>query len=484
MAREWLQTESRRFKVAVAAVSLLVAAGLGTLDYRIGPVISFGLLYLLPISMAAWFAGQRSGLLVALVSAAAWIAADVMQVRAYSAVQYWDSICGLGVFVAVSLLVSYLKASNVSLEEKVLEKTAALSEEVAERKQTAQALRSSEEQLRLMIANVKDYAIFMLDAKGDVVSWNEGAQRLTGYRESEILGQPLSRLFPEEDVQADRPREAIETAAIQGSFEDEGLRVRKDATRFWGVLVLTALKDPKGALQGFSVSLHDVTRRKQLEDEVLEASEGERRRIGRDLHDELGQELTGIAFLSKELEDTLAARQLPESSDAASIVGHINRAIDRTRTLSKGLAPVELEAEGLMTALADLGRHVEDVFKINCEFRCDPPILIHDAAVAVNLYRIAQEAVSNAIRHGRARNITIDLRLTGNQDVLTVTDDGIGIRLGASSSKGMGLRVMAYRSRSIGGSLRVQRDPKGGTVVSCSVARDEKPKERTKDGGS
>ncbi len=470
MTSEVAYTEPRWLKIAVAVGALVLVGALGTGDRLLGPEISFGLLYLAPVSLAAWFVGRKTGLLVALVSAAAWTAADVIPAGyAHEAVAYWAAAWGLAFFVAAALVVSYLRTSQVDLAEKVREQTAALSAEVSERKQTAQALADSEEQLRLMIANVKDYGIFMLDTAGRIVSWNDGAHRLTGYKEAEIRGQPLGRLYPGEDAATDRAREVIETAAAQGSFEDEGLRVRKDGSRFWGVCVLTALKDSKGGLQGFSVALHDVTRRKQLENEVLETSEGERRRVGRDLHDVLGQELTGIAFMTKELEETLATQQIPESAEAGNIVGYINRAIDRTKTLAKGLAPVELDAEGLMAALVDLTRHVEDVFKIRCEFRCDQPLLVHDAAVAMNLYRIAQEAVSNAIRHGLARNVTIDLRLAGNQDVLTITDDGVGMPPGIPFSKGMGLRVMAYRARSIGGSLRIQRDPKGGTVVSCSA---------------
>lgn len=474
-------------KVGVAAGAGAIIAFFCGGDLRYGPELSFGLLYLIPISMVAWFVGRKSGLLAALASAVAWAAADVIPVSyAGAATAYWVMAWGLMIFVATALAVSYLRASQIDLAEKVAEQTAALSEEVAEREQTAQALAQSEEQLRLMIANVKDYAIFMLDAEGRIVDWNAGAERLTGYRESEIRGQPLDRLYPAEDTAADRPRDVIETAAAQGSFEDEGQRVRKDGTRFWGVCVVTALKDPRGGLQGFSVALHDVTHRKQLENEVLETSEGERRRIGRDLHDVLGQELTGIAFMTKELEETLESHQIPESTEAANIVGYINRAIDRTKSLAKGLAPVELDAEGLMAALTDLARHAEDVFKIHCAFRCDQPILIHDGAVAMNMYRIAQEAISNAIRHGRPRHVIIDLRQAGNQDVLTVTDDGVGIPPGIPYSKGMGLRVMAYRARSIGGSLRIQRDTKGGTVVSCSVPHGirPQPQERKTHGGS
>jgi two-component system, LuxR family, sensor kinase FixL len=485
MSPESSTRAERWLKIGVMAGAIVLAGLFCAGDLAYGPELSFGLLYLIPISLVSWFVGRWTGLIMAAASAAAWATADVLPVTYSGPVTpYWVMAWGLMIFVLTALAVSYLKNSQVDLAEQVAEQTAALSEEVAERKQTAQALAHSEEQLRLMIANVKDYAIFMLDADGLIQSWNAGAERLTGYTEAEIRGQPLSRLYPAEDTADDRPRDVIETAAAQGSFDDEGQRVRKDGSRFWGVCVLTALKDSKGGLQGFSVALHDVTRRKQLENEVLETSEGERRRIGRDLHDALGQELTGIAFMTKELEETLQTQKIPESAEAANIVGYINRAIDRTKTLAKGLAPVELDAEGLMAALTDLARNSEDVFKIQCSFRCAQPILIHDGAVAMNLYRIAQEAVSNAVRHGRPRNVTIELHQAGTQDVLTVTDDGIGMPPGIPYSKGMGLRVMAYRARSIGGSLKIQRDPKGGTAVSCSVPHDNQPPERKTHGSA
>jgi PAS domain S-box-containing protein len=463
---------TRQAKVVATGAGLLLAGATGVLDYLVGPEILPGFFYLVPIFLAAWFGGRNGGLLVSGLSTAAWIAAHVVPGRhSHPAIAVWNAAWGLGFFFAISLLVSRLKAANEGLQSKVQEKNTALTEEMAGHEQTAGALRESEERMRLMVENVKDYAVFILDPAGQIATWNVGVERLLGYSETEIVGQPFSRLHPAEDVEAGKPLEAITGATEHGAFEEEGLLVRQDGSRFWAVVVVTALGSAEGHLQGFSVAIHDITERKQLENEILATSDGERRRIGHDLHDVLGQELTGVGFLAKELEESLASRAMPESEDAAKIVKYVTQAIDRARELAKGLTPVELNAEGLMTALADYARQVEELFRIRCEFRCEHPILIEDDTAAVHLYRIAQEAVNNAIRHGKAQRVTIGLRASGNRDVLTITDDGIGLPGESDLHRGMGLRVMAYRAKSIGGSFRVQRRPTGGTIVTCSVPR-------------
>jgi two-component system sensor kinase FixL len=467
-----------RYPQAAATGGLLLAAAIGVLDYLVGPEILLGLFYLVPISLAAWFGGKKSGLLVSGLSTAAWIVANVLPARhSHPAIAVWNAAWGSGFFLVVSLLVSKLKAMNEGLEEKVREKTAALIDEVAEHKQTANALRESEERIRLMIENVKDYAIFMLDAGGRIATWNVGVERLLGYSETEIRGQPFSRLYPEEDIEAGKPLDAIAGATDSGAFEDEGLLVRQDGSRFWAVVIITALRDAEGRLKGFSVAIHDITERKQLENQILATSDGERRSIGHDLHDVLGQELTGVAFLAKELEELLASRAVPESAEAARIVKHVNQAIDRTRSLAKGLTPVELNAEGLMTALSQYTRQVEELFRVRCTFTCEHPIFIEDDTVAVHMFRIAQEAVGNAIRHGKAQHVAIDLRDSGLRHVLTITDDGVGIPSETPLDKGMGLRVMAYRAKTISGSFRIQRGPRCGTVVICSVPRGKRAQE-------
>src|SRR5580704_14736281 len=212
----------------------------------------------------------------------------------------------------------------------------------------------------------------------------------------------------------------------------------------------------------------DITERKGLEEAILEISAREQRRIAQDLHDGLGQHLTGIAFMSKVLEEKLSDKSLPEAEEAAKIVKMVNQAIDNTRQLARGLHPVAAEPLGLMSALKRWASEVEALFHIGCSFRCEKPLNIHDATVATHLYRIAQEAVNNAIRHGKAKNIVI--RLSGKSGIgtLSIQDDGEGFPKQPASAPGVGLNIMNYRADMVGGSLKVQPNQDHGITVTCA----------------
>jgi len=222
-----------------------------------------------------------------------------------------------------------------------------------------------------------------------------------------------------------------------------------------------------GSVRYVIASGTDITERKLMERTILEISGREQRRIGQDLHDGLGQHLTGIAFLSKVQEQRLEERSRPEAAGAAKIVGLVNEAIHKTRELARGLLPVQSDAQGLMSALQHFSSEVEDLFQVGCRFECEEPVLVPDEAIANHLYRIAQEAVHNAIRHGKARNIVILLRAASDSGVLTVRDDGVGIAEPAGSHSGMGLQIMRYRVSMIGGTLEIARCPDRGTLVTC-----------------
>lgn len=208
--------------------------------------------------------------------------------------------------------------------------------------------------------------------------------------------------------------------------------------------------------------------RKRLEKEILDVSERERRRIGQELHDSLGQQLTGIAILSKVLEQKLKSESLEESAEAQEIGKLVKQAAEQTRGLAKGLHPVDLDASGLMLALRELAATTEQLFGICCTFNCDKPVPIGDVTVAVHLYRIAQEAVTNAIKHGKAENIVIGLAPDRNMPVLTIKSDGLDFPEVSPEGKGMGLKIMNYRAEMIDGSLNVHRGAKGGTIVTCT----------------
>jgi PAS domain S-box-containing protein len=211
----------------------------------------------------------------------------------------------------------------------------------------------------------------------------------------------------------------------------------------------------------------DITERKGLEEAILEISSREQRRIAQDLHDGLGQHLTGIAFMSKVLEEKLSDKSLPEAVEAAKIVKMVNQAIDNTRQLARGLHPVTAEPLGLMSALRRWASEVQDLFHIGCSFRYEKQIEIYDVNVATHLYRIAQEAVNNAIRHGKSRNIIIRLSGKNGAGVLSIQDDGEGFPKQPANPPGVGLSIMNYRADMVGGSLKVQPNQDRGVTVAC-----------------
>lgn len=216
--------------------------------------------------------------------------------------------------------------------------------------------------------------------------------------------------------------------------------------------------------------------RKHLEQALLEISEREQRRIGHDLHDGLGQHLAGTELMSQVLEEKLTARKLKtEAARAGEIARHVREAISQARMLARGLSPVVLESEGLMSALQEMAASTEQITRIHCRFQCDPPVLIEDHAVATHLFRIAQEAVSNAVKHGKAKEVLIHLQASEGKIVLVIKDRGAGLPKVLPSKRGMGLRIMEYRAAMVGGSLVVQREAEGGTSVTCSIQQKAPP---------
>ena len=213
----------------------------------------------------------------------------------------------------------------------------------------------------------------------------------------------------------------------------------------------------------------EIAERERLERELLDISEREQRRIGQDLHDSLCQHLTGTTLAAQVLEEKLAARNLPEAAEANQVVELVVEGINLSRKLAKGLYPVEIAADGLMLALEEYAATTSELFKVQCRFECDSPVLIHDTATAGHLYRIAQEAVGNAIKHGKARKILIRLEFNEDSTLLSVHDDGTGLPEPLPKNHGMGLRIMAHRSAMIGGIFSARPDKPGGTLVTCEL---------------
>jgi two-component system CheB/CheR fusion protein len=222
-----------------------------------------------------------------------------------------------------------------------------------------------------------------------------------------------------------------------------------------------------GQLKEVEGIARDITERKRLEREILEISNREQRRIGHDLHDGVCQQLAGIAYMSSSLADELEEKGGAESSRAERISSLINGVINQTRGVARGLFPVRLEENGLVSALEELAGNASEMFKLNCRFVSTESPSGVENEIALHLYYIAVEAVANAAKHGKPKNIVISLEPAGDRYWLRVQDDGIGSSRFAGPQTGMGIRIMQYRARVIGATLTLQSRPGSGTDVSC-----------------
>ena len=335
--------------------------------------------------------------------------------------------------------------------------------DITARKQAEEALRRREQELADFFAE-SPLGLLWVGPDGRIQRVNQAELELLGRTGDEVFGRHVSELHVDAKAAAD----VLNRVAQRQTVQNYRARLRhKDGTQREVLIDANGLWEQERLVHSRWFT-RDITRRVGLEREILAISEREQRRLGHDLHDDLCQQLAGIEFLSQRLASGLAARAAVRAR-AKEIAQMVQRAMTQTRELARGLSPVRLEAEGLTDALRELAAGTKKVFGCDCRCRCDPPVLVPDHTVAIHLYRIAQEAVTNAIKHGKARRIEISLTANGNSAVLAVSDNGTGIPRKLPKRKGMGLRIMRYRTEVIGGTLQVEPDPGGGSRVVCAV---------------
>ena len=354
------------------------------------------------------------------------------------------------------------------------------------------ALRTSEERYRLLVGAVQDYAIFMLDQEGYILTWNIGAQRIKGYKPSEIVGQHFSRFYPEEDIRDGKPAWELKVAAREGRFEDEGWRIRKDGSKFWANVIITAIKDSGGDLLGFTKVTRDFTERmvaekslaesqtklqeseKSLRDlsrHLLRTQDEERRRIGREIHDSLGQYLSVLKMkIDSMAGDQATSEELTECANLAE------ECVKEVRTISYLLYPPMLEEMGLTSAIPWYldGFSKRSGIKTTFQAAKDIGRLSRDAELV--LFRVLQESLTNVQRHSGSPTADISLSLTHDAVTMHVRDTGKGVpspilEEGSQDwmgSPGVGLRGMSERLRQLGGVLQISSNG-CGTAVRATV---------------
>jgi len=387
-----------------------------------------------------------------------------------------------------------LGANGSVLSDDEHRRTVAKLQQRVEVLESERALRASEQRFRLLVEAVQDYAIFTLDQDGRVNSWNVGAERLKGYKASEILGEHFSRFYPQDDIRASKPQREIEIALRDGRVEDEGWRVRKDGSMFWANVVITALKDQDGRAIGFSKVTRDFTERmqaqRQLEDSerklraseeslrdlslhLLRTQDEERRRIGRDLHDSLGQYLSVLKMKLDGLKNAAAREKTSNVDDLAQCVQLTEEAVKEVRTISYLLYPPMLEEMGLKSAIPWYLEGFTKRSGIKTTFEITPDFGRVAADVELAFFRVLQESLTNVHRHSGSPTATVRLLNTGETVVLEISDQGKGVPLGNFEegsadwlgALGVGLRGMSERVRQIGGKLELSSTKRGTTVA-------------------
>lgn len=372
------------------------------------------------------------------------------------------AVYGMGCLAAgecVGSILMLLRSENGMPPTEVVEAYVGQAALALQRRRAETALRRSEERLRTLMAQAPDmYLVLTKDAV--ICDVNAGGCRATGHTRAALVGHPIAEFLHANELASkpiswDRVRRGeilAETRHMRCADGNYALFEGHIAPLADGQVLIIA---------------RDITGRRRLEQEVAEASRREREALGRDLHDSLGQQLAGLSCLCAGLGQRLAARGAPEATEAERIAELLSAAVSQTRTMAQGLCLLDVTSNGVSSALASLADYVSMVYGVRCRYAQEGDDTVPRDAAASHLYLIAQEATSNAVRHGKAKSIVIELRTQPGQGQLVVRDNGLGFNPGSMPDAGMGLRIMRYRADMLDGSLTVS-STSAGTTVACT----------------
>ena len=329
-------------------------------------------------------------------------------------------------------------------------------------RQQLQVSATLKERYENLFENANDM-VYTHDLKGRITSINQVGEQLLRRRREGILGKNLLKFVAVDHHEAvnqwlEEVAREVEPAPVEWDFINaEGQRLKLEINARLVKLV--------GREMEVECVARDITERKGLEREILEISSREQRRIGHDLHDGVCQQLAAIAYRLDILGEQLQEKAVPESAEAERIGVLLNQAVQQTRGVARGLFPVRLDESGLESALEELAANTSNLFRIQCQFSSVKPFPFVEPAVSLHLYYIAQEAVSNAAKHGKASNVIIAVTRVRDHFTLCIQDNGSGFQMPGTGATGMGVRIMRYRARMIGSILDLKSMPNQGTQV-------------------